>query len=104
MVIRYWRGSTESHSAAGYLKHLDSVVFPELLEIDGFQGSQVLRREHDGGFEFVVLTFWQSKEAIERFAGENVETAVVPPAAQNLLREYDSQVVHYDLALEYLVE
>jgi len=38
-------------------------------------------------------------DAIRQFAGNQVETAVVAPAAQPLFRSYDHTVTHYDVVL-----
>lgn len=50
--------------------------------------------------EFTVQTIWESQDAIRKFAGENVETAVVAPAAKPLFREFDSFVTHYEIVLQ----
>jgi hypothetical protein len=44
-----------------------------------------------------VTTYWQSLDAIEAFAGDDVTHAVVPPSAQALMVRYDERSVHYDL-------
>ena len=36
-------------------------------------------------------------DAIKAFAGEDIETAVVPEKAQVALSEYDATVKHYEL-------
>jgi hypothetical protein len=38
-------------------------------------------------------------DAIRKFAGEKVETAVVAPAAQPFFREFDSTVIHCQIVL-----
>jgi hypothetical protein len=47
----------------------------------------------------VVMTLWESMDAIRKFAGENPEAAVVAPAAKVLFREYDAEVKHLEIAL-----
>jgi hypothetical protein len=49
-----------------------------------------------------VLTLWDSLEAIRRFAGANLENAVVEPAAQAALVTYDSAVTHHTVVV-YMV-
>jgi heme-degrading monooxygenase HmoA len=58
-----------------------------------------MRRDASEGVEFIVLTFWESLEAISKFAGEDAEVAVIAPAAQPLLREYDPRVKHFEVVL-----
>ncbi len=59
-----------------------------------------MRRTLPQGIEFVVVTMWDSMEAIERFAGPVPEMAVVPPEARVLMVEYDEQVQHFELIAE----
>jgi heme-degrading monooxygenase HmoA len=94
-----WRGFAIPERADDYIKHLQQSVVPELSQIDGFKGIHLLRRESSGDVEFVVLTLWESMDAIRKFAGENPEVAVVAPAARVLFRAYDVEVKHFEIAL-----
>jgi heme-degrading monooxygenase HmoA len=99
MIARMWRGSAIRERADDYVKHLQKSVVPELRQIDGFKGIYLLRRNSPDGVEFVVLTLWESMDAIRKFAGENPEVAVVAPAARVLFREYDAKVKHFEIVL-----
>jgi heme-degrading monooxygenase HmoA len=99
MIARMWRGSAIRERADDYVKHLQQSVVPEFRQIDGFRGIYLLRRNSSDDVEFVVLTLWESMEAIRKFAGENPEVAVVAPAARALFREYDAKVKHFEIAL-----
>jgi len=99
MIARMWRGSAIPERADDYVKHLQESVVPELRQIDGFKGVYLLRRDSSEGVEFLVLTFWESMEAIRKFAGKNPEVAVVAPSAQTLFREYDPMVKHFEIVL-----
>jgi heme-degrading monooxygenase HmoA len=94
-----WRGFAIRERADDYVKHLQQSVIPELRQIDGFKGIYLLRRESSDDVEFVVLTLWESMEAIRKFAGENPEVAVVAPTARVFFREYDAKVKHFDIVL-----
>ena len=99
MIARMWRGYALPAKADDYVKHLQLSVLPELRQINGFQGVTLLRQDSSQDVEFIVLTLWESMDAIRRFAGENAEVAVVAPAAQALFREYDSTVRHFEVVL-----
>jgi len=58
-----------------------------------------LRNDSPERVEFIVLTFWESMDAIRKFAGEDAEVAVVAPAAQAMFREYDPRVKHFEVVL-----
>jgi len=76
MIARVWRGIGVTEKANGYVDRLQRAVLPELYQMDGFRGAYLLRRNLDEGVEFTVQTFWESMDAIRKFAGENVEAAV----------------------------
>ena len=75
-------------------------MLPELRRIAGFRGASLLREERAEGIEFLVLTRWDSMEAIRSFAGEDVERAVVEPAAVAVLVDFEKRVRHYELIEE----
>ena len=94
MLARLWRGRAKTPAdAAAYQRHVTARVLPALKEIPGHRGAQVLRREE----EFLVITFWESMDAIRRFAGEDPERAVVEPEARAVLAEFDDVVRHYEV-------
>jgi heme-degrading monooxygenase HmoA len=75
---------------------------PELREIEGFAGSQLLQREASDRVEVTVVTFWETIEAIDVFAGTDREAAVVAPEAAALLTDFDRRVRHYEVAFSHL--
>lgn len=97
MVIREWRGRAEVGNEAAYAAHFRREVAPSLRGVRGFLGASLSRREVDGVVEFLVLTRWESMEAIRGFAGDDVERAVVAPGAAAALREFDATVRHYEV-------
>ena len=70
-----------------------------MASLDGFRGIQVLRRPHDNAVDFVVITLWESMEAIRAFTGPNTDVAVIASDAQALLSRYDRQATHYEVAM-----
>jgi antibiotic biosynthesis monooxygenase (ABM) superfamily enzyme len=94
MVTRLWRGWTASEEADAYEQFLLTELFPSMREIPGFRGAEVLRRAD----AFVVLTRFDSLEAIRAFAGDDYETPVLEPQAIALLSHYDERALHFDTA------
>lgn len=99
MIARIWRGYALPERAEEYVKHLQTSVLPELRQIAGFQGVTLLRQDSPQVVEFIVLTLWESMNAIHEFTGADAEIAVVAPAAQPLFREYDPTVRHFEVVL-----
>jgi heme-degrading monooxygenase HmoA len=97
MIVRLWKGRARGDSADAYESHVVTIVFPKLQAIDGYVGGRVLRRNVDGGVEFLVETTWVSLNAIRAFAGDTLDRAVVEPAARALLADFDSHVEHFEV-------
>ncbi len=97
MIARLWRGRSTPELASVYVRHVTERVFPSLESISGHRGAWLLRREMDRRVEFLVLTLWDSMEAVGRFAGDDPNAAVVEPAARAALAEFDKIVAHYEL-------
>jgi heme-degrading monooxygenase HmoA len=97
MILRMWKGQSSFEKAGEYVKHATKTVFPKLRKIEGHRGAYLLRRQINGGIEFVVLTLWDSMEAVHRFAGEDADEAVVEPEAQSALSGFDDFVTHFDV-------
>jgi uncharacterized protein len=96
-ILRLWKGRATAEKAHEYVQYATTKVFPALERIDGHRGAYLLRRVLDGATEFVVLTLWQSMEAVRRFAGANPEKAVVEPGARAILTSFDDSVTHFEV-------
>jgi len=97
MISRQWHGLSKPEHAEAYVEHLQTETFPAIRKIPGFVSASILRRRTREGVEFLIVTQWSSIEAIRKFAGAEVETAVVPPKVQDMMVEYDHVVRHYEV-------
>ena len=97
MISRQWRGIAKPGRAAEYIHHLESQTFRALEKIPGFVAASILTRQIGESTEFLIITEWESLDAIHGFAGLNVSVAVVPEAARALLSSFDEYVVHYEI-------
>lgn len=97
MIVRSWRGVTDLSQSAAYLDYLDERVLPELRSIPGSRGAYVLRHVRGEQAEFLVLSLWESMDAVREFAGAEPERAVVHPQARRFLLEADAEAKHYEV-------
>jgi heme-degrading monooxygenase HmoA len=102
MIIRAWRGRASQARSDAYPKHFREAVVPDLRNVPGFLGAQLSRRAEGDRVEFLVLTRWQSMEAVRAFAGPAVDKAVVEPGAIAALDDFDDTVRHYEVVEEVL--
>ena len=97
MILREWRGRALSSSPAAYPDHFRGSVLPELQCVPGFLGATLGKRQVAGKVEFLVLTRWESFDAIKAFAGDEFGKAVVEPGAVAALVDFDATVQHYEI-------
>ena len=97
MVLRMWKARSTTTQAVDYIHHAKRKVFPKIRAIEGHRGEYLLRREVEDGVELVVLTLWDSMEAVKGFAGPEPNKAVVEPEAQAFLTSFDVYVTHFEV-------
>ena len=97
MIARHWRGWTKPTDAEAYEKLLKETVLPGLKEIDGYRGGYVLRNDGSEEAEFVVINFFDSLDAVKRFAGPDYAVAVFEPEAKKLLSRIEPMATHYEV-------
>ena len=101
MIARVWRGWTATaEDADAYERLLAEEVLPPLLGLEGFLGADVHRRDDGDEVEFLVVTRFESLDAVRAFAGPEVETPVIEPAARRLLVRTEPQARHYETVVE----
>jgi heme-degrading monooxygenase HmoA len=97
MVARIWRGAVRREDAARYAEYMRATGVKEYAETAGNQGVLMLRRDEGERSEFVMVTLWESLEAVRRFAGDDVEGAVFYPEDDAYLIERDLTATHYEV-------
>ena len=100
MIARTWRGATRAQDAETYLEYLHQTGFPEYRKIEGNRGVLALRRVTDERAEFLLVTLWDSEDAIRRFAGNDMEQAVFYPEDERFLIDRDNHVNHYEVVFD----
>jgi heme-degrading monooxygenase HmoA len=108
MIGRIWRGWTNPENADKYEALLKTEIFPETAgkEVPGYRGIQLFREpagEGNNEVEFVTIMWFDSRQAVRHFAGEDHERAYVPSKARELLARFDERSRHYEVKerLEY---
>ena len=100
MIVRSWRGATREGDADAYIQYLRETGFSQYRATPGNLGVLGLRSMSEGRAEFLLLTLWESEEAIRRFAGDDIGRAVFYPQDERFLIEKDDHVRHFDVVFE----
>jgi antibiotic biosynthesis monooxygenase (ABM) superfamily enzyme len=103
MIVRLWRGYTTPDNAQAYEDLLRSEVMPGIAarKVAGYRGMCLARRTFGEEVEFVTLMRFDSMDAVKAFAGEDYETAVVPPKARQILKRFDARSAHFEVVEDF---
>jgi heme-degrading monooxygenase HmoA len=88
--------------AGNYIHHLETETFPLISAITGFVKASILRRSTGDGVEFLIVTIWESMDAIRKFAGDDAEAAVVPKVVQGMMLSWEERVRHYEVVSDII--
>lgn len=97
MIGRTWRGWTAAEDAERYAAYVARTGIAGYRETRGNMGAQVLYRISGDRAEFLVLSFWESLEAVRAFAGDSFERAVFYPEDEQFLVDRDLVASHWEV-------
>src|SRR5260370_26282431 len=95
MILRMCRAQTTAEKADEYIQHATKKVFPSLLAIAGYRGAYLLRRSQNDTVELIVLTLWESVEAVRKFAGPQLNRPLVEPEGPTSFTTFCDFVEHF---------
>jgi len=95
MIMRQWRGRVPREKEQDYLSYLHGTGFEEYRSTPGNLGVFATTRPVGKSVEFLLVTFWESEEAIKRFAGDDYAKAVYYPEDEKFLLARVPTVNHF---------
>ena len=102
MIARTWHGRVPAAKADTYHEYLLRTGVADYAGTPGNRGVYVLRRVEGEVAHFLLITYWESVDAIKRFAGEDYERARYYPEDDDFLLEREPFVTHYEVLLAEL--
>lgn len=97
MIARIWRGITLAEKADDYLNYLRETGLRDYARTAGTRGVKVLRRIQGDHCEIMLISQWDSIDAVRAFAGENPDQSVYYPEDEQYLLEMEPLVRHYEI-------
>jgi hypothetical protein len=97
MVTRIWNGATPAAKSDEYLNLKRTVAIPDYRSTPGNKGAYALRRIEGDTAHFLMVTFWESEEAIRAFAGDDISLAKYYDFDKDFLIEMESCSTHYEM-------
>jgi len=97
MIARTWHGRVPAEKSDAYYAYLLRTGLSAYAATPGNRGVHVLRRTDQGVTHFLLLTYWDSVDAIKAFAGEDYTVARYYPEDDDFLLEREPFVTHYEV-------
>ena len=97
MISRMWHGRVPTSKAQTYRDFLNARAIPDYQSIEGNISVYILEQSAGEITHFITLSFWESIEAIQGFAGSAIEVAKYYEEDKDFLLEFEPGVLHYEV-------
>ncbi|MEM6449956.1 MAG: antibiotic biosynthesis monooxygenase [Cyanobacteria bacterium P01_D01_bin.105] len=74
---------------------MNARAIPDYQSVAGNVSVYILEQTEGEITHFITLSFWESMEAIQGFAGQDIEEAKYYPEDKDFLLEFEPRVVHH---------
>ena len=74
-----------------------TIAIPDYRSTPGNKGAYALRRMEGDTAHFLMVTFWESEEAIRAFAGDDISVAKYYDFDKDFLLEREPSSTHYEM-------
>jgi len=99
VIARMWRGWVRTEDSDVYVDYVERTGMSEYRRTPGNRGAHMLTRDlDDGRTEIVTLSFWDSREVVAGFAGDDISRAVFYPEDDRYLVDRETTVTHFEVA------
>lgn len=99
MIARIWRGRVHNGLLEEYRTYIAQTGLRDYVATEGNRGAYMLTQQHATHGEVITISYWDSYDAIARFAGEPYDRARYYPEDRRFLLDFPEHVEHYDVTL-----
>lgn len=99
MTARVWHGIVPLDKADDYGKYLSDSDrgVRDYRQTPGNRGVCLMRRVEGDRVHFLLLSLWDSRTAIEKYAGPDIDRAQYFPYDRECLLDPEPKVAHYEV-------
>jgi hypothetical protein len=103
MIARIWHGKTTITKADAYMEeYFNQTGLADYQATQGNLGVLVLRQDEGEQADFLMITLWESKDAIKEFAGDDINKARYYPQDNDYFKDLEPKVIHYNVLVNEL--
>lgn len=101
MIARVWHGLVPIEKADAYGRYLSDSDrgVRDYRQVPGNRAVWLLRRDQGDRAHFLLISLWDSRAAIEGYAGPDIERAQYFPYDRECLLEPEPNVAHYEVLI-----
>ncbi len=88
---------TQKSKREGHVEQIKNTGMKDFARLKGNMGAFVLARDVGDESEFVVISLWDSMEAVKAFAGDGADKPRYYPGDDEFLLEKEPSVKHYEV-------
>ena len=100
-IARIWHGRTPLARADEYRQYLFETGVKKIASLPGNRGVQLLMRKEAVEAEFMVVSYWDSIDAIKGYAGPTYEHVHDLPRDAEFLIDKETLVRHFELDVNF---
>jgi len=98
MIARVWEGSVPTSKADAYAQYLAGPLgVDDYRQTPGNLGVSLLRRDEPARTAFILVSYWTSRQAIQAYAGPDIEQARYHPFDVECLLDPPRTVRHFEV-------
>ena len=101
MIARIWHGRTPATKADEYRQYLFDAGVKKIASLPGNRGVQMMMSKTEEQGEFMVISYWDSIEAIKGYAGPNYTQVHDLPRDKDFLIDHEPLVRHFELEVNF---
>jgi heme-degrading monooxygenase HmoA len=97
-IARQWHGRTTNDKADAYAAYLADAI-KKFRTLRGNAGYQMMRETIGAETHFSVISYWDSRESIKAYAGDDIRRTRPAPRDPEFLIAPEPTVMNYDVAV-----
>jgi heme-degrading monooxygenase HmoA len=97
MIVRTWHGRTSLTDADAYENFMKERAAPDYASVEGLKQLFFTRRDEGQVAHFLLVTVWDTMDAVKKFAGDDPARAKYYPEDDRYLLEKEAHSLNHQV-------